>query len=44
MMTETHPLAENERAEQEDRDLVARAQDGVRTALDELVRRHQGWI
>ena len=43
-MTETHPLAENERAEQEDRDLVARAQDGARTALDELVRRHQAWI
>src|SRR2546426_8570037 len=43
-MTETHPLAENERAEQEDRDLVARAQDGARAALDDLIRRHQAWI
>jgi RNA polymerase sigma factor (sigma-70 family) len=35
---------EDSQAEQEDRALVTRAQTGDRHALEELARRHQGWI
>jgi RNA polymerase sigma factor (sigma-70 family) len=40
----TNPFADNASTDLEDRALVARARAGNREALEELVRRHQGWI
>ncbi len=43
-MSITNPFADNASTDLEDRALVARARAGNREALEELVRRHQGWI
>jgi RNA polymerase sigma factor (sigma-70 family) len=43
-MSITNPFADNAPIDLEDRALVARARSGSREALEELVRRHQGWI
>ena len=43
-VTLTNPLADGAPADAEDAILVARARSGDRTALEELVRRHQRWI
>ena len=43
-MSITNPFADNAPTDLEDRALVARARSGSREALEELVRRHQGWI
>jgi RNA polymerase sigma factor (sigma-70 family) len=43
-MTITNPFVDNAPTDLEDRGLVARARAGSREALEELVRRHQGWI
>src|SRR5712671_4922043 len=43
-MSTTNPFADNAHTELEDRALVARVRSGNRTALEELVQRHQGWI
>ena len=40
----TNPFIDNAPTDLEDRALVARARSGSREALEELVRRHQGWI
>ena len=40
----TNPFVDNASADLEDHTLVARARSGNREALEELVRRHQGWI
>src|SRR5215510_13487760 len=40
----TNPFVDNAPTDLEDRALVARARSGSREALEELVRRHQGWI
>jgi RNA polymerase sigma factor (sigma-70 family) len=40
----TNPFADNAPIDLEDRALVARTRAGDRAALEELVRRHQGWI
>ena len=40
----TNPFVDNAPTNLEDRALVARARSGSREALEELVRRHQGWI
>jgi RNA polymerase sigma factor (sigma-70 family) len=39
-----NPFTESATADPEDRDLVRRAQDGDREALERLIARHQGWI
>src|SRR5881409_3220727 len=39
----TNPFIDNAPTDLEDRALVARARSGSREALEELVRRHQGW-
>ena len=43
-MSTTNPLADNAPADPEDHALVLRARSGDHDALEELVRRHQGWI
>src|SRR5262249_11263396 len=43
-MSIPNPFADNAPTDLEDRTLVARARSGNREALEELVRRHQGWI
>lgn len=43
-MSAVNPLADNDRTDQDDGALVARAQEGDRQALEDLVRRHQAWI
>ena len=43
-MSITNPFADNAPTDLEDRILVARARSGSRAALEDLVRRHQGWI
>ena len=40
----SNPLAEPETADRDDAGLVARARDGDREALEQLVSRHQRWI
>src|SRR5439155_16594807 len=40
----TNPFVDNAPTDREDRALVARACSGDREALEDLVRRHQGWI
>jgi RNA polymerase sigma factor (sigma-70 family) len=39
-----NPLADNSPSDAEDQNLVTRARAGDRTALEDLVQRHQGWI
>src|SRR6059036_3954007 len=43
-MSITNPFVDNAPTDREDRTLVARARSGSREALEDLVRRHQGWI
>jgi RNA polymerase sigma factor (sigma-70 family) len=43
-MTITNPFVDNTPTDLEDRGLVARARSGSREALEDLIRRHQGWI
>jgi len=43
-MSITNPFVDNAPTDREDRALVARACAGDREALEDLVRRHQGWI
>jgi RNA polymerase sigma factor (sigma-70 family) len=43
-MTIVNPLADNAPTDPEDRALVPRARSGERQAVEELIRRHQGWI
>ncbi len=43
-MSIPNPFADNAPADLEDRTLVARARSGSHEALEDLVRRHQGWI
>src|ERR1051326_2230750 len=43
-MSIANPLADSASTDPEDRILVARARSGDRAGLEELVRRHQGWI
>src|SRR3989475_6740500 len=43
-MSSTNPFADDAPTDLEDRTLVARARSGSREALEDLVRRHQGWI
>jgi RNA polymerase sigma factor (sigma-70 family) len=43
-MRTTNPFADNPPTDVEDQALVVRARAGDRTALEELVRYHQGWI
>jgi RNA polymerase sigma factor (sigma-70 family) len=43
-MTITNPFVDNAPTDLEDRGLVARARSGSREALEDLIRRHQGWI
>jgi RNA polymerase sigma factor (sigma-70 family) len=43
-MSIANPLADSPATDPEDRILVARARSGDRAGLEELVRRHQGWI
>jgi RNA polymerase sigma factor (sigma-70 family) len=43
-MTITNPFVDNASTDLEDRALVARARSGSREALEDLIRRHQGWI
>ncbi len=43
-MSVNNPLADDTPTDHEDQDLVMRARAGDRTALEELVKRHQGWI
>jgi DNA-directed RNA polymerase specialized sigma24 family protein len=43
-MSIPNPFADNAPADLEDRTLVARARSSSREALEDLVRRHQGWI
>jgi RNA polymerase sigma factor (sigma-70 family) len=43
-MTVDNPLADSAPSEQEDENLVVRARSGERSALEELIREHQGWI
>ena len=43
-MSFNNPLADDSPTDHEDQDLVMRARAGDRTALEELVQRHQGWI
>ena len=43
-MTITNPFVDNAPTDLEDRALVARARAGSREALEDLIRRHQGWI
>jgi DNA-directed RNA polymerase specialized sigma24 family protein len=43
-MSDSHPLADRDPADFEDRALVARAASGDREALHEVVQRHQPWI
>jgi RNA polymerase sigma factor (sigma-70 family) len=43
-MTITNPFVDNAPTDLEDRALVARARSGSREALEDLIRRHQGWI
>jgi RNA polymerase sigma factor (sigma-70 family) len=40
----TNPFVDNAPTDLEDRALVARARSGSREALEDLIRRHQGWI
>src|SRR5215510_15699850 len=40
----TNPFVDHAPTDLEDRALVARARSGSREALEDLVRRHQGWI
>src|SRR5215475_11473536 len=43
-MTITNPFVDNAPTDLEDRALVARTRSGSREALEDLIRRHQGWI
>ncbi len=43
-MTITNPFVDNAPTDLEDRALVAHARSGSREALEDLIRRHQGWI
>jgi RNA polymerase sigma factor (sigma-70 family) len=43
-MTIANPFVDNAPIDLEDRALVARARSGSREALEDLIRRHQGWI
>jgi RNA polymerase sigma factor (sigma-70 family) len=43
-MSVNNPLADDTPIDHEDQDLVMHARAGDRTALEELVKRHQGWI
>jgi RNA polymerase sigma factor (sigma-70 family) len=43
-MSTANPLADSASTDEGDRILVARARSGDRAGLEELVRRHQGWI
>jgi RNA polymerase sigma factor (sigma-70 family) len=39
-----NPLSDQAETDADDRELVTRAQDGSRHALEQLIRRHQAWI
>jgi DNA-directed RNA polymerase specialized sigma24 family protein len=39
-----NPLADNSPTDHEDQNLVMRARAGDRTALEDLLQHHQGWI
>src|SRR5712692_9123555 len=43
-MSVNNPLADQSATDHEDQGLVMRARAGDRTALEELIQRHQGWI
>src|ERR1700722_13567928 len=43
-MSVNNPLADGTPTDHEDQDLVMLARAGDRTALEELIQRHQGWI
>src|SRR5260370_36430 len=43
-MSVDNPLADNSTTDHDDQSLVMRARSGDRKALEDLVRRHQGWI
>src|SRR6266851_10321835 len=43
-MCVNNPLADQSATDHEDQGLVMRARAGDRTALEELIQRHQGWI
>ena len=43
-MSVNNPLADQSPTDHEDQRLVMRARAGDRTALEELIQRHQGWI
>src|SRR5713101_3385036 len=43
-MSFNNPLADQSATDHEDQGLVMRARAGDRTALEELIQRHQGWI
>src|ERR1700719_3862559 len=43
-MSVNNPLADDSPTDHEDQNLVMRARSGDRTALEELIQRHQGWI
>jgi RNA polymerase sigma factor (sigma-70 family) len=43
-MSVNNPLADDTPIDHEDRHLVMRARAGDRTALEELIQRHRGWI
>ena len=43
-MTIANPFVDNAPIDLEDRAFVARARSGSRQALEDLIRRHQGWI
>jgi RNA polymerase sigma factor (sigma-70 family) len=43
-MSVNNPLADQSPTDHEDQSLVMRARAGDRTALEELIQRHQGWI
>ena len=44
VMNVDNPLADNAPSEPEDQNLVSRARAGDRTALEDLIERHQAWI
>src|ERR1700693_2177958 len=43
-MSINNPLVDQSPTDHEDQNLVMRARSGDRTALEELIQRHQGWI
>src|ERR1700720_2070195 len=43
-MSVNNPLVDHSPTDHEDQNLVMRARAGDRTALEDLIQRHQGWI